>query len=409
MRAARRARTSVLTTFDPFTPAAIADPYPQYAHFRAVDPVHESAKLRAWVLFRHDDVRAFFRNDDDLTIDRARALADVDGRTLPARPRTVATDPPDHTPLRAILNGSLGPRVRAIGPQVEVLVARFTDELAAAVARVVDESALAGTVDLIDAFAYPLPIRVICDLFDVPEDDRPQIQTWSHAVARGMDRFFSSEEAGRGLQALHAYFTELVRRRRGPRGDDLVHRLLAGQHQGETLSEDEVVVLCSSLVFGGHETTVNLIGNGMLALLERPAELERWRADPALTDRAVEELLRFDAPAQLLTRTARRRFTLRGRTIEAGRSVLAAIGAANRDPEVFDAPDRLDLGRDPNPHLAFGLGTHVCPGAQLTRVEARAALPALLARFPRMRLAGPPVRRPTGVLRGLAHLPVRLD
>lgn len=395
--------------FDPFTPAAIADPYPQYAHFRATDPVHRSAKLRAWVLFRHDDVRAFFRDDDNLGSDRARALAEAEGRDAPPKPRSVASDPPDHTPLRAILNGSLAPRVRAIGPQVDVLVARFTAALAEAVVRVVEESALAGTVDLIDAFAYPLPIRVICDLFDVPEDDRPQFQTWSHAVARGMDRFYSSEEAGRGLQAFHAYFTELVRHRRGSRGDDLVRRLLAGRHQDEGLTEDEVVVLCSSLVFGGHETTSNLIGNGMLALLERPDELERWRADAALTDRAIEELLRFDTPAQLLTRTARRTFEWRGRTIAAGESVLAAIGAANRDPEAFADPDRLDVGRDPNPHLAFGLGTHVCPGAQLTRVEARAALPALLRRFPRMRLAAPPERRPTGVLRGLAHLPVRLD
>jgi len=398
-----------LASFDPFTPAAIADPYPQYAHFRATDPVHESAKLRGWVLFRYDDVRAFFRNDDDLASDRAGALAEVEGRALPPRPRTVASDPPAHTPLRAILNGGLAPRVRAIGPQVEALVARFTDELAAAVGRVVEASALAGTVDLIEAFAYPLPIRVICDLFDVPEPDRAQCQEWSHAVARGMDRFFSSDEAGRGLQAFHAYFTELVRRRRGSRGDDLVHRLLAGQHQGEALTEDEVVILCSSLVFGGHETTTNLIGNGMLALFERPAELERWRAQPALTASAVEELLRFDSPAQLLTRTARRGFTLRGRSIPAGARVSAAIGAANRDPEAFDDPDRLDVGREPNPHLAFGLGTHVCPGAQLTRVEARAALPALLRRFPRLRLAAPPERRPTGVLRGLARLPVRLD
>jgi cytochrome P450 len=396
--------------FDPFTPEAIADPYPQYAHFRRTDPVHKSPKLRAWVLFRYDDVRALFRDDEHLGNNRVRALAEAEGRVPPPQPRSVASDPPEHTPLRAILNASLTPRVRAIGPQVESLVSRFTEALAEAVTRVVEDSELAGTVDLIDAFAYPLPIRVICDLFDVPEDDRAQFQTWSHAVARGMDRFYSSDEAGRGLQEFHTYFTDMVRRRRGSRGDDLVHRLLAGEHQGEGLTEDEVIVLCTSLVFGGHETTVNLIGNGMLALLERPDALERVRADAALTEHAVEELLRFDSPVQLLARTARQDLVVRGQRIAAGESVLAGIGAANRDPEVFAEPDLLDVGREPNPDLTFGLGTHVCPGAQLSRVEARAALPALLRRFPRIRFgATPPVRRPTGVLRGLAHLPVRLD
>jgi cytochrome P450 len=212
-----------------------------------------------------------------------------------------------------------------------------------------------------------------------------------------------------GLQELGAWFLQLVQARRDTPGDDLVRRLLGAEYHGDRLSELEVVAMCTALVFGGHETTGNLLGNGLLALLGHPDELARLRAEPAGIDAAIEELLRWDSPAQLISRTARVDFTWRGAAIRAGDAVLGCLGAANRDPAVFADPDRLDLGRAPNPHLAFGLGTHFCPGAQLSRLEARVAIPALLRRFPHLRLAAaPPVRRPTAVLRGLETLPVRL-
>ena len=205
-----------------------------------------------------------------------------------------------------------------------------------------------------------------------------------------------------------AYFYQLVLRHQGTGGDDLLHRLLRAEHHGDRLSELEVVAMCTALVFGGHETTVNLLGNGMLALLTHPEQLDRLRASPALIELAVEELLRFDSPAQFISRTAAADFAWRGQHIKTGDAVLGGLGAANRDPDVFDAPEHLELGRTPNPHVAFGLGTHFCPGAQLSRIEARAAIPALLQRFPDLRLAdAPPVRRRTAVLRGLEHLPVR--
>ena len=222
-----------------------------------------------------------------------------------------------------------------------------------------------------------------------------------------MDRFFSGPDAANGLQEMGAYFLQLVQERRGTPGDDLVRRLLGAEHRGEQLSELEVVAMCTALVFGGHETTVNLLGNGLLALLRNPDELGRLRAAPERIDAAIEELLRYDSPAQFISRSAVVDFTWRGASIRAGDVVLAGLGAANRDPAAFADPDRLDLGRNPNPHLAFGLGTHFCPGAQLTRLEARAAIPALLGRFPRLRLGtAPPVRRPTAVLRSLERLPV---
>jgi hypothetical protein len=394
--------------FDPFTDEAIDDPYPQYTRLRRHDPVHWSDKLHSWILFRHDDVSALFRDDAGLSSDRAKAAKFAGGAAEGLR--TVSSDPPAHTPVRAMLVASLNPLVRAVGPRVDALVATLLDAVADAAARAVERIELAGEVDLVAAFAHPLPIRIIAELFGVPEGDRARFTEWSRAVARGMDRFYSGAEAGAGLREIGAYFLELVHERRGTPGDDLVRRLLQAAYGDDRLGELETVAMCTALVFGGHETTVNLIGNGMLALLRDPEALDRLRPDASLAPSAVEELLRFDSPAQLVSRTATAGFELRGRQVKAGDAVVAAVGAANRDPEVFAAPDRLDLGRSPNPHLAFGLGTHACPGAQLTRIEARAAIPALLRRFPAIRLAGAPaVRRRTAVLRGLECLPVRVS
>jgi cytochrome P450 len=189
-----------------------------------------------------------------------------------------------------------------------------------------------------------------------------------------------------------------------------MHRLLQAEYRGDRFSDMEVVAMCTALVFGGHETTVNLLGNGLFALLRDAAALEQLRNDSAAIETAVEELLRFDSPAQMISRTANTAFTWRDQPITAGDAVVAMVGAANRDPAAFADPDRLELSRAPNAHLAFGLGTHFCPGAPLTRIEARAAIPALLRRFPRLRLGNTvPVRRPTAVLRGFEHLYVRLD
>ena len=397
--------------FDPFTPEAIADPYPHYHRARRDAPLQWSDKLRSWVLFRHDDVSAFFRDDTRLSSDRSKA-SKWRGPALPdgVRLRTVATDPPEHTPVRAMLTASLAPRVRAIGPRVDELIGLLLDRIGGAVERVAMRGALPTAFDLIEDFAYPLPINVIAELFDVPEADRRQFRDWSHAIARGMDRFYSSNDAGRGLEQMGGYFYQLVLQHQGAGGDDLLHRLLRAEHHGDRLSELAVVAMCTALVFGGHETTVNLLGNGVLALLKNPDQLDRLRAAPEQIELAVEELLRFDSPAQFISRTAMADFEWRGQHIKVGDAVLAGLGSANRDPDAFDAPDDLELARSPNQHVAFGLGTHFCPGAQLSRIEARAAIPALLRRFPALRLAAAaPVRRPTAVLRGLERLPVRTD
>jgi cytochrome P450 len=384
--------------FDPADPATREDPYPAYARLRDEDPAHWCPRLRAWLLSRYDDVAAGLR-DARLTADHA-AAARYKGRpaeALGGSLRTVASDPPAHDVVRAMLAEALNARVRTVGPLVESLVGRLLDAVAMQ----------GGEVDAIEAFAYPLPIEVIAELLAIPDADRPRFREQSRAVARGMDRFFSGDEARAALSAIGAYFLGLVGERRDAPGDDLVRRLLRAEWHGDRLNELEVVALCTALVFGGHETTVNLLGNGLLALLMDAPALARLRAEPALVGSAVEELLRFDSPPQFVARTATVELHVHGRTIRAGDTVLLGIGAANRDPTVFGEPDRLDLTRSPNPHLAFGLGPHACPGAQLSRIEARLALPAVLHRFPALRLGtAPPARRPTFILRGLERLPV---
>lgn len=396
--------------FDPFTPQAIADPYPQYHRLRESEPVHWSDKLRAWVLFSYDDVVAFFRDGERLSSDRSKATK-FKGPVTPqnVQLRTVASDAPAHTAVRAMLTASLNPRVRGMGPVIDTLLGGWLDRIAAAASNVTERCGLNGEVDLIANLAYPLPINVIAELLDVPEHDREQFQAWSHAVARGMDRFYSGADAREGLHAIGGYFLQIVQQRRSTSGDDLVHRLLQASYEGDRLTDLEVVAMCTALVFGGHETTVNLIGNGVFALLQHRDELERLRAHPEMMETAIEELLRFDSPAQLISRSAVTDIDLHGKAIKTGDAVLAALGAANRDPAVFADPDRLDLGRDPNPHVAFGLGAHYCPGAQLSRMEASAAIRALLHRFPKLELGSePPKRRTTAVLRSLESLPVRL-
>jgi len=384
--------------FDPFSDAAVADPYPQYAALRGADPVHWSEKLRAWVLFRYDDVAAALRDDVHFSADRRRATRGA--KRMPqagTELRTVSSDPPDCLAVRAILNAALVPRVRAIATRIDTIV----DEL-------LGELAHRREADLVADFAYALPIRVIAELLDVPEADRERFQQLSHTIARGMDRFYGSGEASGGLRELGAYFLGLVGERIDTPGDDLVRRLIAGEHAGDRLSPLEVVAMCTALVFGGHETTVNLIANGTLALLRHPAQLERLRGEPSLATAAVEELLRWDSPPQFISRVVAADVTLRDKTLRAGDTVLLGLGAANRDPGAFADADALDLARTPNPHVGFGLGTHFCPGAQLSRLETRAALPALVTRFPALRLAGDPVWRKTMILRGLERLPVRV-
>lgn len=396
--------------FDPFTPAALEDPYPQYRLFREDSPVYWSDKMRSWCLFGYDDVRELFCDQQRFSTDRSRADK-YKGKPPSASTelRTVQSDPPASTQVRKLLTLSLTPKVRAAQPLIDALIDEQLEVVEAATEKAVCEAELAGEIDFIDEFAYALPVNVIAELFAVPRDDWGQFQQWSFKIARGMDHFYSKGDLGVALGEISNYFFGLVARRRENPGEDLISKLLAVENDGDRLNDLEAVSMCTALVFAGHETTVNLLGNGMLALLRDPEQLRLLAGGDVTPESAMEELVRFDGPAQIISRTAVEAVEMGGERIEAGTAVVAMLGSANRDPSEFVEPDQLDLGRDPNNHLAFGLGAHFCPGANLSRMETRAAFPAFLGRYPDICLGdSAPSWRPTAVLRGLEHLPVRL-
>jgi pimeloyl-[acyl-carrier protein] synthase len=308
-------------------------------------------------------------------------------------------DPPDHTRLRNLVNKAFTPRtVERLRPRVEAIAAEILDRI--------DDG---DGFDLVRDFAYPLPVIVIAEMLGVPAADRAAFQQWSAVLVRGLDPLVSDEEQEVVFDARDALLDYLrgvlMQRRREPQ-DDMLTSLIAAEENGDIFSEGELLAMCNLLLVAGHETTVNLLGNGALALLENPDQLDRLRRDPDLVGTAVDELLRYTSPVQWTGRVAAAEIELGGRTIQPPQSVIGILGAANRDPQVFPDPDRLDLGRHPNPHVAFGRGIHFCLGAPLAHLEAEVAMPMLLERFPRLRMAGKPERRPTWVLRGLQRLPV---
>jgi pimeloyl-[acyl-carrier protein] synthase len=400
--------TSDTLAFNPFLPEVHEDPYPLYHRLRAEDPVHRSP-LGFWVLTRHADVLAVLRDPrmsrDPRRSERVallRASAEVDELLAAeeAAPSMLFVDPPDHTRLRTLVNKAFTPAaVERLRPRVEELVAGLLDEAAGT-----------GAMDVVEGLAYPLPVTVICELFGVPEADRDRFRAWSRGLVHLLDPLVASdalERALRARQALRGYLGGLIAERRAHPAGDLLTALIAAEDQGHQLTEAELVSMCVLLLVAGHETTVNLIANGMLALLRDPEARARLQADPALARGAVEELLRYDSPVQFTSRHALEDLDVGGRRVRAGETVVAVLGAANRDPAQFPDPDRLDLARAPNRHLAFGGGIHFCLGAPLARMEAAVAIPAMLARLPGLALGpAPPVRRDTVTLRGLSSLPV---
>jgi len=398
--------------------AAVRDnPYPLYQRLLAQAPVQWNEVLHAWTLARYADVVGTLtdsRFSAERPIAETRAAAGPDAAASPANldpdssPRLarsmLVSDPPDHTRLRALVQKAFTPRmIEQLRPRIIAIVGELLDRMS-------QKSGIdSEVVDLIGDLAYPLPVVVIAELLGVPAEDRVKFHEWSAVVAASLDPLVSESVATRVVEAraaLHAYLREIIAlRRREPRAD-LISALVAVEEQGDVLSEPELVVMCTLLLIAGHETTVNLIGNGMLALLRHPQELARLRADPSLITSAVEELLRFDSPVQLTARIATERLEIGGRAIEAGQWVLPLLGAANHDPAQFADPETLDLSRTPNNHVAFGRGIHFCLGAPLARLEGQIAIAALVRRFPNLALAGDPIRRNQITLRGLASLPV---
>ncbi|WP_405430570.1 cytochrome P450 family protein [Streptomyces anulatus] len=380
------------------------DPYPAYAAMRSECPVQAVASGASgrvsYLVTGYAEARQAL-GDERLSKGTAAFFAgrDTKRRLHPAVAHTMlASDPPRHTRLRKLVTGAFtSGAVAGIRP----FITRLTDEL-------LDRWPVGGTVDLVAGLAVPLPVMVICELLGVPEADRPKVRHWSAEL-------FAAGQPDRGDAASHAvaaYMTGLIASKRLRPGDSLLDRLIAARDGEDRLDEEELVSLAVLLLVAGHETTTHFLGNAALALLRHPAAMERLRADPDALPHALDELLRFDAPVSTSTfRFTTDTLTLGETEIPAGVPVLVALGAANRDPERFPAPDRLDLDREATGHLSFGHGIHRCVGAPLAKAEAEIALRAVLVRFPDIRLAVSADRlawRQTRLVRGLDALPVLL-
>ncbi len=392
------------------SPARVANPYPYFAELRRNDPVHWNELYRAWFVHRFADVWDGLRNPA-LSSDRVQPVYDhkLSPEQQELRKPTfdvlrhwmVFRDPPDHTRLRRLVNQAFTPRqVQALRPRVEQLVSDLLDDIGPR-----------GHADLIHDFAYPIPAVIIAEMMGVPASDRDLFKEWSDAImilvfggARVEDR---RQRAQRGLLELADYLRGLIRRFRAEPEDNLITSLVLAKDQHDTLTEDEIVSTCTLLLFGGHETTTNLIGNGTRALLAHPDQLQLLRDDPALITTAIEELLRFDGPSKMQVRLVAEDTELGGKELHAGDELYFVQASANRDPDEFDEPDHLDLRRSPNRHIGFGFGLHHCLGAPLARLEAAVAIDALIRRLPDLRPGPEPeVWHPTLISRGMEHFPV---
>jgi cytochrome P450 len=393
-----------------FKKEMIADPYPTYRRLQANDPIHWDAADGRWVLTRYEDIVAVLRSPA-ASSDRASAAAALAPSSV--RPllafranSMINSDAPKHTRLRLLVSKAFTARaVEAMTDNIQRLVDGFLD---AAQPR--------GRMDLIADLAYPLPVTVIAEMLGVPSADRDQFKHWSDELANlagggGSPADVTLDQYHRivtAFQELTAYFARVVAERRVRPQNDLLSALARAEEDGDRLSADELYANAVLLLVAGNETTTNLIGNGALALLRHPDQLARLQTEPSLVPTAVEELLRYDSPVQFTGRLLKHEIIVSGKTLEAGKTVLLLLAAANRDPDQFADPDRFDVGRADNKHLAFGLGSHFCLGAQLARLEARLVFQTLLRRLPSLRLDGPaPEFRPHFNLRGLKTLPVK--
>ncbi len=400
--------------FDLFLPlrsaGSLEDPYPVYHVIRTVRPVLEVPiedwkGPGVWLLTRYDDVRDVLR-DPRFSADRTSApLIQHNAHRLPEflqqTSRGLRTmlvmDPPDHTRIRKLVNKAFTrARIERLRGHIEDLVGTL-----------VAEAQAKGRFDLIHDLAEPLPAIVIAELLGVPTSDHRQFREWSSALINGLSAQDEETRAAgtAGVESILGYLRDIIAERRRAPQDDLISAMIAAQEEQDALTDLELLATSNLLLLAGHETTTNLIGNGMLALMREREEWGRLCADPSLAPSAVEELLRFDGPVQATVRVAREDVEIGGKQVPAGALVLVNLGAANHDPTVFADPQQLDITRDPNPHLGFGFATHFCLGAPLARLEGVVAFEALARRMPSLELVTErPEYRPNPVLRGLRKL-----
>ncbi|MGW0853837.1 cytochrome P450 [Streptomyces sp. NPDC002690] len=398
-------------SFDPWSPAFVADPYPAYAALRAAGRVHWFEPTRQWLIPHHADVSALLR---DRRLGRTylhRFTHEEFGVTPPPAAHEPFTtlngqglldlEAPDHTRIRRLVSKAFTPRtVERLAPTVRRLAAELVDAFVAE-----------GGGDLLAAVAEPLPVAVIAEMLGVPESDRALLRPWSAAIC-GMFELNPSEETARAAVTasteFSAYLRELIAVRREKPGEDLISGLIAAHDEDERLTEQEMISTCVLLLNAGHEATVNTTVNGWRTLFHHPGQLAALRADHGLLSTAVEELLRYDTPLQMFERWVLDDIEIGGTVVPRGSEVALLFGSANRDPERFTDPDTLDLARPDNPHVTFGAGIHYCLGAPLARIELAASFDELLRKAPGMRLVEEPLWHPGYVIRGLKGLHVEV-
>jgi len=383
--------------------AFLDDPFPTYAALRTYDPVHRCPD-GSYFLTNYADVMAVYR-DRRFSSDKKAEFGPKYGDTPLYTHHTtslVFNDPPLHTRVRKLLAPAFTPRaLRILEPKFVTLV----DGL-------LNEAEDRGSMDLIGDFASALPVEIIGDMLGVPRKDRGPLRAWSMAILGALEPVLTPDAEKTGNDAVTRFSTYLAGliadRRRIPRDDDVLTALVTGNVGGEKLSEDELIHNCIFLLNAGHETTTNLIGNGVAALIEYPEERTKLQADPCLIDSAIEEFLRFESSNQLGNRRATEDVEIGGIAMPAGTFITLSIGAANRDPTVFADPERLDITRSPNRHLAFGAGIHACAGMTLARMEGRIAIKRLMKRFPDFKPNGLPIRGGRARFRGYLSYPLAL-
>jgi len=397
-----------LSLFHLLDPEVLANPYPLYHRLRTEDPVHWDPFLHAWVVTRYCDV---VRVLHDFSADRTPTPEQLGRMNLSALSPIAAVmvrqmlflDAPAHTRLRSLASSAFTPaRVRALQSHIQQIADSLID------AAMEGQSA---QMDIIADFAEPLPAIVTAEMLGVPTSDHRQLKVWTADFAEMLGNFQHNPDhvpkVLRTLEEMLEYFGERVREMRAHPREGLIHSLLTAEINGDRLTEEEVIANSIVTMVGGQETTTNLIGNGFLTLLRHPTEMQRLREDPALIPSAVEELLRYESPSQHTARMARTDLELGGRKIRKREAAIAVMGAANRDPERFPDPDRLDLARSDNRHLAFGWAAHFCFGAALARIEGQVSFSTILRRMPNLALQHVPLRWRTNLgLRGLVALPI---
>jgi cytochrome P450 len=396
--------------FAPNDLSFIADPYPTYAELRAASPVLYDEATDHWLVSRYEDVNALLRDRRfGRTYHHIATHAEMGRQDEPEwhapfwnliRAGILDMEPPDHTRVRRLVAKAFTPRyVDGLRPMVQ----RVMDSL-------VESVAGAGEFDMLPTLAEPLPVTVIAEMLGVPEQDRRHLRPWSADICKMYELnppLESQRDAVRASTEFSQYLRELSRERRARPRDDLISALTQVVDEGETLTEDELVGTCVLILNAGHEATVNSTLIGWWTLLRHPERLKELREDRSLLPSAIEELLRFDTPLQMFERWVLEPFELHGHRIALGAELGLLFGSANRDPNVFEQPDELDLAREPNPHLTFGNGIHFCLGAPLGRLELQVSFATVLDSFPDLELVEEPVWKPNYIIRGLAGLRVR--